>query len=506
MIIGKEYEASRNVLLGQDSEQVGTFVHAPLEHGQGYTGIHLLQICNDSTEDEIRLTIYHSYEWENDDAITYTCLSYRWGDGRATRRIFVDGKAKYVRENLFDFLATWTRKGQDVNKWFWIDALCIDQNNAAERNHQVQEMGNIYATAKEVIIWLGKHAASDQYLCAVFSTLRQQVLSNNDSICRTPDQDQAFHEAGELLSDMIWNEYWNRAWILQEVLLAREKTLAMNDQTISLETFFQSLDDYGISSGQGDNACLDMKEVMSKPQDTQGLSLICLLSQFRNRLCSVPRDRVFSLLSICTDGYQFEVDYEIPTEELIQDMPVWTDTIDKHGERKTIIACTYGDGFEFLRKGFLKKDFEGGILMRKHERFIRGERPNTLAAMFEEDFEEDVQVQMPTFRCSKSKVPPWFGPPRPRAAASRDGPPRRDKILLSERIDLSGRPGFAISGDWLKAKNIGGPVRNLSEDGILTELGKVEQGRLTKSAAATATKEERKEGKSVLGSAKESSS
>jgi hypothetical protein len=62
------------------------------------------------------------------------------------------------------------------------------------------------------------------------------------------------------------------------------------------------------------------------------------------------------------------------------------------------------------------------------------------------------------------------------AAANRNGPPRREKILPSERIDLSGRPGFATSGDWPKTKNIGGPVQILSKDGILTELGKkVEQ-------------------------------
>ncbi|KAF2709194.1 hypothetical protein K504DRAFT_467173 [Pleomassaria siparia CBS 279.74] len=79
-----------------------------------------------------------------------------------------------------------------------------------------------------------------------------------------------------------------------------------------------------------------------------------------------------------------------------------------------------------------------------------------------------------------------------RAAANQNGPPRREKILPSERIDLSGRPGFATSGDWPKTKNIGGPVRILSKNGELTELGKrVEQERLAKlAAAATATSDD----------------
>jgi hypothetical protein len=89
-----------------------------------------------------------------------------------------------------------------------------------------------------------------------------------------------------------------------------------------------------------------------------------------------------------------------------------------------------------------------------------------------------------------------------RAAANRDGPPRREKILPSERIDLSGRPGFATSGEWPRTKNIGGPVRILSKDGVLTELGKrAEQEQSAKSAAAKATSEEGGEREIVAGSA-----
>ena len=95
-----------------------------------------------------------------------------------------------------------------------------------------------------------------------------------------------------------------------------------------------------------------------------------------------------------------------------------------------------------------------------------------------------------------------------RAAANQNGPPRREKILPSERIDLSGRPGFATSGGWPKTKNIGGPVRILSKNGELTKLGKrVEQERLAKLAAATtAISDDGGKQNPVAGSAEESSS
>ncbi|KAL1612957.1 hypothetical protein SLS60_001187 [Paraconiothyrium brasiliense] len=79
-----------------------------------------------------------------------------------------------------------------------------------------------------------------------------------------------------------------------------------------------------------------------------------------------------------------------------------------------------------------------------------------------------------------------------RAIANQDGPQRREKILLSDLIGLGGRPGS-------------GPIRILSNNGVLTKLGKkVEQERLAKLAAATATTDNREKEKPTAGSVEES--
>jgi hypothetical protein len=38
--------------------------------------------------------------------------------------------------------------------WFFIDALCIDQNNELEKSSQVQQMGEMYRCAEEVVTWI----------------------------------------------------------------------------------------------------------------------------------------------------------------------------------------------------------------------------------------------------------------------------------------------------------------------------------------------------------------
>jgi hypothetical protein len=59
-----------------------------------------------------------------------------------------------VRGNLWWALSH--LRGVEKERTFWIDALCIDQKNEGERNHQVGQMSRIYTRAKRVVVWLGR--------------------------------------------------------------------------------------------------------------------------------------------------------------------------------------------------------------------------------------------------------------------------------------------------------------------------------------------------------------
>ncbi|KAF2621395.1 hypothetical protein BU25DRAFT_305199, partial [Macroventuria anomochaeta] len=85
--------------------------------------------------------------------IPYTAVSYMRGDTTSTQEILLDGKFFSVRSNLFDFLVIFSKGGYD--DLFWIDALCMNQGNIVERNHQVNLMGQILSTAEHVFVRLG---------------------------------------------------------------------------------------------------------------------------------------------------------------------------------------------------------------------------------------------------------------------------------------------------------------------------------------------------------------
>lgn len=102
--------------------------------------IRLLEILDDNND--IIVCKFHQVSLEN--VPSYTALSYTWGSARDSKKILIDGVLVPVRKNIWNFLKQ-TRKDREW-KFIWIDALCIDQDNPMERNHQVKMMRAIYSS------------------------------------------------------------------------------------------------------------------------------------------------------------------------------------------------------------------------------------------------------------------------------------------------------------------------------------------------------------------------
>jgi hypothetical protein len=83
----------------------------------------------------------------------YKALSYEWGSADDSKAIVLNGRVVSIRQNLW--WALWHLRGDELEMRLWIDALCINQEDAIERGHQVSMMGSIYRNA-EVICWLGR--------------------------------------------------------------------------------------------------------------------------------------------------------------------------------------------------------------------------------------------------------------------------------------------------------------------------------------------------------------
>jgi hypothetical protein len=94
----------------------------------------------------------------------YEALSYMWGP-KNYRNIKINGMVFVVRQNLFGALHA-LRLEEDT-RTLWIDAICINQDDISECNHQVVQMGMIYKNAVRCVAWLGYPEDDDDSLLNV---------------------------------------------------------------------------------------------------------------------------------------------------------------------------------------------------------------------------------------------------------------------------------------------------------------------------------------------------
>ncbi|KAK4096213.1 hypothetical protein N658DRAFT_511392 [Parathielavia hyrcaniae] len=93
------------------------------------------------------------------DRPKFEALSYMWGPEDGNDAITLNGFAFRVRRNLLDalrFLRRYDTSRREATKegspcMYWIDAICINQDDTAERNRQLPIIGQIYFRASTVV-------------------------------------------------------------------------------------------------------------------------------------------------------------------------------------------------------------------------------------------------------------------------------------------------------------------------------------------------------------------
>jgi hypothetical protein len=236
------------------SLRLPTYIYKPLDSAKH---LRLLKIHGHGADSTLTLTL-ESYRI--DAAPTYTALSYTWGNptvdstysGTVGPEIKCDDGTIRITENLFSALA---RIAEDSNHvpYLWVDALSIDQSNPHEITAQVQLMSQIYSSASKVLVWLGE-AEGDTIpfitACKALNKSLSQLFSSKDVPVTHPLDENLLLQLG--ISQEKWRQYWTayfgfykkrrwfrRAWIVQEVALARELVILCGPYTIPWEEIYQ---------------------------------------------------------------------------------------------------------------------------------------------------------------------------------------------------------------------------------------------------------------------------
>jgi hypothetical protein len=282
----------------------------------------------------------------------YTAISYTWGDPTPTRTIQVEGKDVRVHHNCY--YALWqVRRVYSTSsdlQHFWIDALCIDQNDLQEKGLQVQEMGRIFNCATRVAASLG---ASDGASISLARDMRSINGYAFDMMEKKPDPvieasrvgtnryrayiDLVFaqlpHEHQERILSAYKafadRPYWSRLWIVQELHQAHKIELLCGLDKLDSEWLDNFDLERRLRMDREDisTMCLALPTaylagIVSSSVETSTSSwfgLLWFLQGYRHTLCSDPRDRIYALLSMLEQPKSLQplgVDYKKPMLQL----------------------------------------------------------------------------------------------------------------------------------------------------------------------------------------------
>ena len=172
--------------------------------------------------------------WRLEQAPAYAAISYTWGPPLPRAEISLNGWHTTVTENCRYALS---QLPYGHYKYYWMDALCINQSNSGEKSAQVQMMGLIYERAAVVLASIGSCAPHTTYMFDKMNVLLAKLKRDPEKAL--PAVDEFYHDdratfALQALSD---RKYWHRLWIMQELLLATQVIVCCGSHRIDFRDF-----------------------------------------------------------------------------------------------------------------------------------------------------------------------------------------------------------------------------------------------------------------------------
>jgi ankyrin repeat protein len=286
----------------------------------------------------IQCELFDTWLRDTNVTIEYEALSYTWGGMDKPYEIEIHGRGMSVTENLL--LALRRLRYPDRDRILWIDAICIDQTNHGERVHQVRQMASIYKRAEQVVIWLGPPTSEIDLVFRHMHGLEEEALKHASNSWNPSDQrwqdlwttvqlllgnvrGDSIPQLREGLRSLLSRSWFKRAWIIQEVAMARSARVMCGTKSVSARIFaiFPGL--LGITPDTHCQAILDIMPGPSRKHSwwTQTRDLHTLLRKFRDSEATDLRDVIYALLGISSDGCDTDIlvpNYKEPVEEIVR--------------------------------------------------------------------------------------------------------------------------------------------------------------------------------------------
>ncbi|EFZ02213.2 heterokaryon incompatibility protein [Metarhizium robertsii ARSEF 23] len=311
----------------------------------------------------------------------FTPLSYCWGTSSFTEHIVVDGHSFSVTPSLYNALRHFRKavpppedpfkrfQGDKAESYWWIDAICVNQNDVTERSSQVGLMTRLYKAAHMVHVWLGDEGDNSTQAMRLIRDLAYIPETPEDieswnyipkkagqtyrpdgpgrPMVKLPVHETTFLSEQEKLDNyaaiirFYQRPWFSRVWIRQEIALPSDVIFHCGAETCNWKDVMRAADiltyfadEYHMPALQHDGlrdthsfgSCFrkalglyELREEISRRGGSYG-ELQVLALKWRDCLATDPRDKVFAMLPLTNpDETDVRADYAKDKQKLYRD-------------------------------------------------------------------------------------------------------------------------------------------------------------------------------------------
>ena len=258
----------------------------------------------------------------------FQAVSYEWGPENQGQRYTVKTEAGQliIREYLHNALRR--LRGATSPAVLWIDAICINQADDAEKASQIPLLPRIFQRATCTVALItdenGHGDVAMQTLLQIASKA-QFGTDSHDWPDRVPSVPSSWEfRSKPRLRDPVWtsvkaffsSSWFRRVWIIQEIVISPKVNVSCGNWTVEWDFLKLAVDVIQDEPSSSETvATLDPFLALCNLREWESRkyrwNLLSLLGTFSYASSTLARDRFFALLGIASDGNMdaFEPDY-----------------------------------------------------------------------------------------------------------------------------------------------------------------------------------------------------
>jgi len=248
----------------------------------------------------------------------FVSFSYAWGESNVKRSINLHDRDFSILGSVYHLLeVVCDGNGFDANPWLWIDSICINQDDLAERGLQVSLMGKIYRHSDKTVVWLGEGTRQTDMGMDFMHTLvdeKAAIVRNNEKKggSRTVPANLNDAEKWTALAAVFDRTWWRRVWTLQEFIIAPRLDFYCGTKRISrtrlknaLYSIWNCSPGEGLIRDESWNPAWTRRRLHQWYQHDEywdKMGLLALMAYSSSCAVTDPRDRIYGLLGLATES------------------------------------------------------------------------------------------------------------------------------------------------------------------------------------------------------------